>query len=107
MIDVTTFGAIGDGTTDDTVAIQNAIDSLVTSPTSTGGTVYFPVGDYLISAALEVSSYIELLGESLNAKILAQTPDAAIRRHTTTTLPFGASASRTTARLRLGSTRGT
>jgi hypothetical protein len=81
MIDVTAFGAIGDGITDDTVAIQNAINSLVTTPPAlpTGGTVYFPVGTYLITSALEVSSYIELLGESLNAKIDAQTADAAIK----------------------------
>lgn len=39
------YGAIGDGVTDDTTAIQAAIDDAAT----TGGTVYFPHGDYLVS----------------------------------------------------------
>lgn len=43
------FGAKGDGTTDDTTAIQTAINSL-----TSGGTVFFPVGVYMISAALTI-----------------------------------------------------
>src|SRR6185437_7942329 len=42
------YGATGDGTTDDTAAVQAAINAA--GPT--GGTVYFPPGDYLISAPL-------------------------------------------------------
>jgi hypothetical protein len=48
IANVLTFGAKGDGTTDDTTAIQAAINSLPVR----GGTVYFPPGDYRISAAL-------------------------------------------------------
>jgi mannitol/fructose-specific phosphotransferase system IIA component len=43
-VSVQDFGAVGDGTTDDTVAIQAAIDSL-----TTGGVVYFPTGEYRIA----------------------------------------------------------
>lgn len=45
-IDVTTFGAKADGETDDTAAIQNAIDSV--GPT--GGTVLFPPGTYRVTS---------------------------------------------------------
>jgi hypothetical protein len=42
------FGAIGDGVTNDTVAIQNAI--------ATGKHVYFPTGNYLVLDALTCST---------------------------------------------------
>jgi hypothetical protein len=41
-VSVKDFGAVGDGTTDDTAAIQAAIQSV-----STGGIVYFPAGNYI------------------------------------------------------------
>lgn len=41
------FGAKGDGVTDDTLAIQNAIDALSTTG---GGTVIVPAGNYMIKA---------------------------------------------------------
>jgi hypothetical protein len=47
--DVTAYGAVGDGTTDDTSAINSAIAAL----NSAGrGVLYFPAGDYLCSAGL-------------------------------------------------------
>lgn len=44
------FGAKGDGITDDTEAIQSAIDSL-----PNGGVLYFPLGKYIVSEELLVS----------------------------------------------------
>jgi len=46
-----TYGAVGNGSTDDKAAIQSAIDAL-----SDGGTVYFPPGTYIVSAALVIGS---------------------------------------------------
>ncbi len=58
------FGAKGDGTTDDTVAIQAAIDSL----SNIGGTLWIPKGTYIVSdanadnACLVVTTPIQFLG---------------------------------------------
>src|SRR5439155_22858976 len=46
--DVRDFGATGNGTTDDTTAIQNAVNTIPT----TGGMLYFPSGTYLISSVI-------------------------------------------------------
>jgi hypothetical protein len=52
IVSVKDFGAVGDGVTDDTAAIQAAIDSIG----STGGTIFFHVGDYLITSGLDVGT---------------------------------------------------
>jgi hypothetical protein len=46
------FGATGDGTTNDTVAIQAAIDSL-----SSGGVLYFPFGTYKIARTVGTNDH--------------------------------------------------
>jgi len=48
-LNVRDFGATGDNNTDDTAAIQNAINAAINAG---GGTVYFPVGNYRITAPL-------------------------------------------------------
>lgn len=53
--DVTAYGATGDGTTDDTAAIQSAIDAAAAS--NNGGVVYFPPGIYIVGGALQDASY--------------------------------------------------
>lgn len=55
------FGAVGNDTADDTSAIQAAI----TAAESTGGTVWFPVGVYKITAMLTVKSNVCLRGSSM------------------------------------------
>jgi hypothetical protein len=45
VVSVKDFGAVGDGVTNDTAAIQAAIDSV----SSAGGTVFFPPGTYRIA----------------------------------------------------------
>lgn len=56
--DVKAYGAKGDGTTDDTAAIQAAIDA---AETAGGGIVFFPDGDYLLTATLTVEAEAILL----------------------------------------------
>tara|TARA_R110000868_G_scaffold358378_1_gene620099 strand:- start:300 stop:1694 length:1395 start_codon:yes stop_codon:yes gene_type:complete len=69
------FGAIGDGTTDDTAAIQAAITFLGAG----GGVVYFPVGTYRISTTVSTpssSNGIVLLGSGLRTTFLKWTGGA-------------------------------
>jgi hypothetical protein len=57
IISVKDFGAIGDGATDDTVAIQAAIDS-------GNSAIFFPSGTYLVSDTLTISqSQFTLYGD--------------------------------------------
>jgi hypothetical protein len=66
-VDVTEHGAQGDGASDDTAAIQTAIDAAAwTDETHTewrGASVYFPPGEYVISDTLTLPSYTSLVGE--------------------------------------------
>ena len=59
VVSVKDFGAVGDGVTDDTAAIQAAIDSLGNS----GGTILIPEGTYLISSTLNLTKKTTLTGE--------------------------------------------
>jgi hypothetical protein len=53
LIDVRDYGAVGDGTTDDTAAIQAAIDDL--QQTGDGGIVYIPPGRYKLTSSLTIT----------------------------------------------------
>jgi hypothetical protein len=72
IFDVTTFGALGDGFTDDTGAIQSAIDA---AHDVGGGIVWFPPGRYPIARALQISSmdYLTFSGSGVDATILQST----------------------------------
>ena len=59
LYDVRAFGALGDGTTLDTAAVNRAIEAAAAAG---GGTVYFPAGNYLcysIRLKSKVALYIE------------------------------------------------
>lgn len=58
-VSVMEYGAVGDGTTDDASAIQFALDAL----SSTGGTILFPYGTYLITEPVLFYSNQTLLFE--------------------------------------------
>lgn len=58
FINVKAYGAVGDGATDDTAAINAAITAA-----GTNGTVFFPKGTYLVSSTLQMLSGQCFLGE--------------------------------------------
>lgn len=63
-VSVKDFGATGDGTTDDTTAVQNAINA------SAGKTLFFPSGTYLVSQVACVSNlYIYGSNATIKAKV--------------------------------------
>jgi hypothetical protein len=66
MINVRDYGAKGDGTTDDTAAMQAAI----TAATGNGqSTLYIPTGVYIVKAQLNVSQ-CSVLGDGVYASII-------------------------------------
>jgi hypothetical protein len=70
-ISVKDFGALGNGSNDDTAEIQLAIDYAATLG---GGTVFFPAGSYKISSALAVTSKaIQLIGASMYSTSILKT----------------------------------
>ncbi|KAI0949266.1 hypothetical protein AcW1_008932 [Taiwanofungus camphoratus] len=70
------FGAAGDGTTDDTDAINNAISSGnrcgdgCGSSTVTPAVVFFPQGTYLVSSPIIAYYYTQLIGDAKNPPTL-------------------------------------
>lgn len=71
-VSVKDFGAVGNGVTDDTVAIQKA----ATAISVTGGTLVFPDGDYVISTHIDFTGNNVSAVLAHNAGILySTTPD--------------------------------
>ncbi|PPE73209.1 hypothetical protein C3942_15445 [Solimonas fluminis] len=63
-VSVKDFGATGDGVTDDTAAIQAAVN--FAAGVVGGGTVFLPCGTYKISASIVVPPGVNLKGEQRN-----------------------------------------
>ena len=61
LYNVMSYGAVGNGTTDDTTSFQNALDA---ASNAGGGTVYVPAGYYKIAGGLSIASKVELRGVS-------------------------------------------
>jgi hypothetical protein len=61
FVSVKDFGAVGDGVTDDTAAIQAAIN--------TGKAVYVPTGTYLVRSSLQLPTTLLMYGDGLQTLI--------------------------------------
>lgn len=76
-VNVRDFGVVGDGNTNDTAAIQRAIDEVyfgnfsLTTP-RLRRIIHFPTGVYLITASLKLPSFAILQGEGKGRTIIRQ-----------------------------------
>ncbi|MFC3267547.1 right-handed parallel beta-helix repeat-containing protein [Vulcaniibacterium thermophilum] len=76
-LNVRNYGAVGNGSTNDTAAIQRAINALP----STGGTVYIPAGTYMIDAVKSIRLRSKMhLQLDPGAKLVA-IPNAALKAY--------------------------
>ena len=68
------FGALGDGSTDDTAAINRALYQLYcvdASNTQSRRTLYFPAGTYRIIESIIIPTYAKLVGEGAHCTIIS------------------------------------
>jgi hypothetical protein len=78
FVNVKDFGATGDGVTDDTGAINRAIQQIyksTVSPTDPRArrAIYFPGGTYLTSSPILIPPYARLVGDGIGSVIIKQT----------------------------------
>jgi hypothetical protein len=66
LLNVLDFGAVGDGTTDDTAAIQAAINSGIANDKA----VFIPAGTYILAGVLTGGANLRLFGEGVGLTIL-------------------------------------
>ena len=67
-VNVLDYGAKGDGITDDTSAIQAAIDDAVNN------TLYFPAGTYYYTSLLTISNPMTITGDGYGSQLKPNTP---------------------------------
>lgn len=86
VFNVLDYGAAGDGVTDDTAAIQAAINAAYTQE---GGTVWIPNtgSDYIVTAPIQLKPYVKIQGDLYTSSIGSSTNDTpGIRKTTNTTV---------------------
>jgi hypothetical protein len=71
VVSVKDFGAVGDGVSDDTAAINAAIArAAATVGGAIGATVYFPPGTYLISSTITMPNRVGLIGDNNRGTVI-------------------------------------
>ena len=70
---VTDFGAVGDGSTDDTDAINRALYQLycVQNNTQIRRSLFFPAGTYIVTDTIKIPTYAKLYGEGAESSIIS------------------------------------
>lgn len=79
-ISVKDFGAVGDGVTDDSAAIQRGIEAIAAIG---AGTLYFPAGQYYVpnnTTALRIKSSIRIVGAGMQASVIRYNDSASPSR---------------------------
>ena len=88
-VSVKTYGAAGDGVTDDTAAINAAIAAVAASSPANGGVVYFPAGVYAVKPTNTVAAItlnngttaytgIRLVGDSIGSTQIKKTANGTL-----------------------------
>lgn len=83
VLSVKDYGAVGDGTTDDTTAVTAALNASSIGTTTTGVVtpgvcIYFPTGVYKITSALSISHAICATGEQWRLRYLGSNSITAV-----------------------------
>lgn len=77
VFNVRASGAIGDGVTDDTLAIQSALDKAATTVGKTYRTVFVPAGNWKVSGLI-LTGNVRLIGAGDGETLLSSTDNAPI-----------------------------
>jgi len=72
MASIKDFGAVGDGVTDDTAAINRALYQLLCreNNTETRRSIFFPAGTYRITDSINIPPYVKIYGEGSDSSLL-------------------------------------
>ena len=78
VTDIRDFGAIGDGVTDSTGAINRAIQQIYSSvylnvSTTTRRKINFPAGTYLVTSTILIPPYATIIGDGVESTIIQST----------------------------------
>lgn len=95
VVSVKAYGATGNGTTDDTVAIRNACADLYNPLTGKFRTLYFPAGTYLVTSPIYLYPRSNWVGDGIDKSIITLAPEFTAQGNlnpTVDTLPVSPSA---------------